>query len=996
MVYTDADGKTFLYILYLESLQLDPSAADYLGSEAAIFWYVGDGAQYHSSQSVVLTDEPVRYAYCSFFSITMPNLPDRSQNVTMTLSVNDDHIGVAFLDFKGFGENDVFKESTVQLLTDAGVLATAKLHTASQARWSFTSPIEPTAGFFVDHTVDDQAKQLHDHIFPQAEPGPQERSDAQAEQAAEIEARKREAEREERRKAEEDAQARREAERKEQEEKEKARRQEEERKRDEERAATAREDDFRRDRDRAEEDRRTRESERRARWEEEEAERRRAEVDRRKQDFERDDPPPFGDSRRKERQQWEEDRERLKRDARRLRERELADLERRAEDRRRQIEALTSSRLARGDFKDERVRESQARRGSHSGPALKGEGRTQHSARGRPFPKEPESEASDRELNFDGEEEEEAPHAHVNHTGAPAGAHSGFQWPRNHGPGHQPSTARTARAAPRPREAGGQHLVLRGGLQVGGSSAAAELSLAERLEHFRSQAQLNRLPHRDVVVDSSSGVLESIELSATKEGEGIEPSRSVNTTPRKKLGLRKGTEEGRKANAVLSAVLQDTGSFGVGGNVAQMEEAVLRLLVLHKELAGQDEAPKAALADATAGLAPRMLQVLQAAKAICEANRARLHAYTEEKQLGIDRSDYMVPQMRAIEKLHQQFSSLIPGRAEIPEMRCACGADFTVDAKFCRLCGRRRSDVEAPSSARWSPRPEPSFQHLHAPPAHFAPSLSSSPPSARRSNLGYIPSARLEARGDRPIDPGLPDSQLPALRGGSPVKPRTEHSVSGGPGGAGMPQTTPRSEVSSIAAPWSQPEYRVRRVNVPAIPHWDRRALGGATRGGAAAMEAESSAMWDAVAAATVTPARPVEVRPTEPVVDASPLWDAVATVACSARRSPRLQTAAPLRTAMQQVRGVADELSHPRRGRGNSGGGAHAGAGSPSPDHRQIAEPERPPEDKYLKILQSLQAKGAMNGGLAAQLLEKQGLQRGLRRGMQDTSDSESSEYVR
>eukprot|EP00913_Durusdinium_trenchii_P013847 g12999.t1 len=55
-----------------------------------------------------------------------------------------------------------------------------------------------------------------------------------------------------------------------------------------------------------------------------------------------------------------------------------------------------------GDFKDERVRESQARRGSHSGPALKGEGRTQHSARGRPFPKEPESEASDRELNFDG------------------------------------------------------------------------------------------------------------------------------------------------------------------------------------------------------------------------------------------------------------------------------------------------------------------------------------------------------------------------------------------------------------------------------------------------------------------------------------------------------------------------------------------------------------------------------------------------------------------
>ena len=56
--------------------------------------------------------------------------------------------------------------------------------------------------------------------------------------------------------------------------------------------------------------------------------------------------------------------------------------------------------------------------------------------------------------------------------------------------------------------------------------------------------------------------------------------------------------------------------------------------------------------------------------------------------------------------------------------------------------------------------------------------------------------ARHEAcRGDRPVDPGLPEPGLPALRG----SPGRDEKRAG---------HTPRSEISSIAPAWSGPEYR--------------------------------------------------------------------------------------------------------------------------------------------------------------------------------------------
>jgi len=351
---------------------------------------------------------------------------------------------------------------------------------------------------------------------------------------------------------------------------------------------------------------------------------------------------------------------------------------------------------------------------------------------------------------------------------AKRGFNAGFRWPRNERAQRPNDTAENI------GRRGAGHVVLRGGNQVT-SSPMTELSLAERLEHFKAQSQLKRLGaiQRDVVVDAADGqvpLLETLELAAAdalKNSEGVPGQvRSVNNTPRKRsqsARARPGheTEGGpaRRANAVLAAVLQDAAGAGLGlaaAPVAAVEESVLRLLVLHKELTAGDAA-KSKLADAAAGLAPRMLQVLEAAKAVCEANRSKLIAYTEEKQLGIDRSDYLVPQMQALDKLHRQYSTLCPGRGpsgpvatpgpevqELPQV-CECGAHFRPDAHFCHMCGRPRV-VAAPMSARFSPRTAvdvpPVQQSAYGAPVPSAPSLQSNKVSPKHRAAVGLRSAR--------------------------------------------------------------------------------------------------------------------------------------------------------------------------------------------------------------------------------------------------------------
>jgi len=286
---------------------------------------------------------------------------------------------------------------------------------------------------------------------------------------------------------------------------------------------------------------------------------------------------------------------------------------------------------------------------------------------------------------------------------------------------------------------------------------------------------------------------------------------------------------------------------------------------------------------------------------------------------------------------------------------------------------------------------------------------STSPPATARASAPYIyePSfvtQSQEIRPDRPLDPGGAGPQLPGLRAGGSTPPRAKFRQmqaapdAAHPGNArvqhGQFQPSPRSEISSVHALGSarqSPGRGERSANpiVPAIPHWERRADANA-QAQAANASANSAAMWGAIASAVAGDGQSLPweqhafTDSSHSFMPSSARGVRNIPAEAMAQRAAHVEAqhaAPPLRSAMQQLQGVSDELSQrqpsARRGRGVVGGGAHAGAGSPSPDSRPRQD-ERPQgtaqEDKYLKILQSLQAKGAVNGGLAAQLLEKQG----------------------
>jgi len=114
-----------------------------------------------------------------------------------------------------------------------------------------------------------------------------------------------------------------------------------------------------------------------------------------------------------------------------------------------------------------------------------------------------------------------------------------------------------------------------------------------------------------------------------------------------------------------------------------------------------------------------------------------------------------------------------------------------------------------------------------------------------------------------------------------------------------------------------------------------------------------------------------------------------VCSSAVSASSSPRVDVNAPanhvpLRAALQQLRGMTDSLVASRRAPSrneapdhNTAGDAHTTQESAQRFHsRDRTAPvtnkkTHSSDDKYLRILKNLQAKGAAGGGLAAQLLE-------------------------
>ncbi|CAE8613190.1 unnamed protein product, partial [Polarella glacialis] len=158
-VHFDPAGKTFLYIMYVEKITLQPEMADLNGSEVVVRWYIDNENDCSKPFELAVTNA-VRANYCSFLCLSLPDVENRARSVTMTLSAPDgDHLGVAFLDLANFSREEVFKVEQVELKNQAGVVAVADLHTACQQRWSDSAPIQTREdAFFVEPMGDAQAE----------------------------------------------------------------------------------------------------------------------------------------------------------------------------------------------------------------------------------------------------------------------------------------------------------------------------------------------------------------------------------------------------------------------------------------------------------------------------------------------------------------------------------------------------------------------------------------------------------------------------------------------------------------------------------------------------------------------------------------------------------------------------------------------------------------------------------------------------------------------
>lgn len=529
--------------------------------------------------------------------------------------------------------------------------------------------------------------------------------------------------------------------------------------------------------------------------------------------------------------------------------------------------------------------------------------------------------------------------------------------------------------------------------------------------------------------------------------------RSLTSTPRRRSSLTSlkqspRTEARRQAgglvNGVVAAALADAerGSFTAlsGPPVAAVEECVLRLLVLQRELSATEDPDRSALADAAAGLAPRMLTVLEAARNVCEANRAKLKAFCEEKRLDFDGlvggagTDYMRSQLGAIDRLHSQYSTLLAGSPSAQQ------ASIVSSHTHLGLTPMTGSPHYGPGSVGFSennhhpmplhhyhlyhqqqlqqtPQPQqlqqpqqPQLLQLQIPQeqgswptfkpgAMAAMAVSQFEPSPRQ--MVYAPSycnnhiveARQAAMPD--LANGLP---VPSFRssGSSPPPAKfREHHVLAGHSYPFGTQSESNSAISSARVPhaagadfegWSAAN---KSSGVPAISHWDRR-LGPAPKSdlnahdpshgwaaahhrgepasncmsarGSPSEAARASPMGHAGQSGPGLPGGPGRHAWSDQVSGWSPNSPHVTATS----QAPRGQQP-PLKAALQQMRGVAEGLTGRSEGRDTRGG--HAPAASSKLPRRGNQE------DKYLKILQTLQAKGAVSGGLAAHLLEGSGM---------------------
>lgn len=226
-----------------------------------------------------------------------------------------------------------------------------------------------------------------------------------------------------------------------------------------------------------------------------------------------------------------------------------------------------------------------------------------------------------------------------------------------------------------------------------------------------------------------------------------------------------------------------------------------------------------------------------------------------------------------------------------------------------------------------------------------------------------------------PIDPHGAAPGLPTLRAGGSTPPRAKFRQGNVP--------EPAEYTVATAAPWGLAPSQ--RSHSPSPSRLAAHNSAGPFAGGD-------------ISSAASSPRSEVSGPFSGPATSIQP--------AHSASKAPAVEAESaggqlPLRAALQQLRGMTDSLV-PARSRNTSqragfqraaGGGAHAGAGSPSPERvppaphveagtHKTTRPASaaglgrrpapgPAEDKYLKILQNLQAKSGAAGGLASRFLD-------------------------
>jgi len=939
--HTDPDGRSLLYILYVEKVTM--LAAGYNQTPVVCRWYA-DNANHCSKVFYVTSNEEASAPYFAFMSISFQDMSQRQKYLTLTVSQPEgDHICVAWLDLQTFNvdsygqldESGSFATQSVDLQTEQGVYARIELHTAIQQRWTQGVPLVPSLEpAFQEPRSDGQAKYLYEAIA--GEPVPQEpdmaattAAAAQAEEQARAEAARVSA-------AEEEERRRRSL----QEDAERARRDEEQRNKDMriqeelEKARRLREDD--------------------------ELARRRREDDERQRMYGRYP----SDSDRERRLHDESVRER-EREWERQRQREREDDER--ERRRREEEERYEQQAARERRYFEEGRNLVPRSAQDVAPygAYPGQSRAPYDDR--------LSEASEP-CDFVGDEVDPPMDIVVGDTPV--------QQARSARAGPRSPTRTSNRAYPRPEAPLNIRLD-----QIKALSANPQSSLylvkhdeaggLSTTQDYRLRERGLRPPTSDV--DARAG--QTVTLS---------PSRPTSPDP---SGLSRGQRRtgSSPVHAALATALADVAGHGAMPGAAA-EECILRLLVLQKNLNSTKEQDRVALQDAAAGVIPRMLQVLDAAKATCERNQERLDALSKDKGVATERlgggAGYLQPQLKALSKLQAQYSSLLAAR-NVEGAGLAHGHGHqTVPAEILRDL---TPGTYTSGALGHMPQGTPTMTPLRGGDRNLSIGMGAGPCSATRpmthSRSGVL-------------DPGAAGPALPILHAGSASGSCAQPSWPSRPVQAASPQVhggTHDDMWNAVARTVTAegPAFGHRSKPLPAT---GSTAVPSSTQD---TIEADHETMWTALAQ-NISLSPGAQSNRSNAIAGVSVVTSAVSTPrqALAAYGSDphfSAQPQAPLRAALQHARGATEGLGPSNRStwrqpRGDtpSLGGSYITdrprsslgrtSASPTPASRRSegrsalgsSRSVKPAEDKYLKILRSLQAKSGSGGGLSTGLAAK------------------------